>query len=82
MNPVPASYVKAAQFEEHQRNHTGARLYLERALAELGKKAFTEAFFLAFTKFEIRQKEYQRAKILFEYALDTLSKDNSKNLAQ
>ena len=40
------SYSKAAHFEEHQRNHAGARLMYERALAELGKRAFSEPFFI------------------------------------
>ena len=44
--PLPSSYVKAANFEEHQRNHDRARLHFERALAELGKRAFSEQFFV------------------------------------
>ena len=44
----------------------------ERALAELGKLSFTEAFFISFTKFEIRLREYERAKILYEYALENV----------
>ena len=54
----------------------------ERALAELGKRSFHEQFFIQFTKFEIRQREYQRAKILFEYALDNISEENSKTLTE
>ena len=81
-NPVAASYVKAANFEEHQRNHSNARLNYERALAELGKRAFSEQFFIQFTKFEIRQREYDRAKILFEYALENIPKDQCKQLTE
>jgi len=55
-------------------------LYFERALAELGKRAFNEQFFIHFTKFEIRQREYDRAKILYEYALENIPKENSKTL--
>ena len=54
----------------------------ERALAELGKRSFNEQFFIQFTKFEIRQREYQRAKILYEYALENISKEHSKNLIE
>jgi len=54
----------------------------ERALAELGKRAFNESFFIAFTKFEIRQHEYERAKILFEYSLSNISKELSRNLTE
>ena len=42
----------------------------ERALAELGKRALqSEHLFVAFIRFEIRQKEYARIRSLFEYAL-------------
>ena len=80
MNPTPTSFVKAANFEEHLRNHGRARAYYERALVELGKRAFSESFFIAFTKFEIRQHELERAKILFEYALKNLPKETSKTI--
>lgn len=72
--------MKAANFEEHQRNHARARAYYERALVELGKRAFSESFFISFTKFEIRQHELERAKILFEYALKNLPKEGSKTI--
>ena len=75
--PTPASYLKAAKFEESHRNRDQARLFYERALAELGPKAFDEYFFIQFTKFELRHKEYDRAKILFKYALDNIPKDLS-----
>lgn len=82
VNPVPVSFVKAANFEEHQKNHARARAYYERALLELGKRAFNEAFFISFTKFEIRQHELERAKILFEYGIQNLPKDQSRNLQE
>lgn len=82
VNPLPSSYVKAANFEEHQRAHDKARLNYERALAELGKRAFNEQFFIMFTKFEIRQREYDRAKILFEYALENIPKDLCRALTE
>ena len=75
--------MKAANFEEHQKCHDKARLMYERALAELGKLSFQESFFISFTKFEIRLREYERAKILFEYGLETIQpKDSCKNLAE
>jgi len=76
------SYIKAAKFEESHRNRDQARLFYERALAELGHKAFDENFFVQFTKFEIRFKEHERAKILYKYALDNIPKDKSQRLYQ
>lgn len=48
-NPKVESYIKAAKFEEFHRNRDQSRLMYERALAELGQKAHSETFFLAFT---------------------------------
>ena len=54
-DPVPQSYIKAATFEEHAKDTAAARIFYERALAELGKRAFaSEHLFIAFTRFEIR----------------------------
>jgi hypothetical protein len=69
-NPVPQSYIKSAIFEEQQRNFSGARIIYEKALAELGKRAFqNESLFIAFIKFEIRQNEFDRVRTLFEFGL-------------
>lgn len=48
----------------------------------MGHKAFDENFFVQFTKFEIRFKEYERAKILYKYALDNIPKDKATRLYQ
>lgn len=80
--PSVYSYIKAAKFEESHRNRDQTRLYYERCLAELGHKAFDENFFIQFTKFEIRHKEFERAKILYKYALDNIPKEKSQRLYQ
>lgn len=51
-HPLPRTYIKAANFEK---NPERKRLYYERAIAELGEKAFEENFFISFTWFETRQ---------------------------
>lgn len=51
-HPDVASYMKAAKFEENQRNSKQAREIYERAIAELGQKVFDESFFIQFTRFE------------------------------
>lgn len=82
-SPEPHSYIKAAKFEEQQKNYTGARLLYERGLAELGRAAFqSESLFAAFAQFEIRQKEYLRARKLFEFGIDKLPKDKAAKLVE
>ena len=80
--PKVQSYIKAAKFEEYHRRRDQSRLFYERCLAELGPTAFDENFFLQFTKFEIRNKEFERAKILFRYGLDQIPKERSQKLYQ
>ena len=72
--------MKAAKFEEQIRDRERARLYYERALAELGDKALNESFFLAFCRFEIKCKEFERARVLFKYALDRIPKGKAVRL--
>lgn len=72
--------MKAATFEEKHNDRERARLFYERALAELGEKSLTENFFLAFCRFEIKCKEYERARVLFKYALDRIPKGKAVRL--
>lgn len=46
--------MKAAKYEEKMNDKERARLYYERALAELGEASLRESFFLAFCRFEIK----------------------------
>ena len=80
MKPLPESYIKAARFEDQKRNFDRARLFYERCVAELGSKAYTEEFFLPFTRFEIKAKEYERARVLFKFALDQIPKSQCLKL--
>ena len=80
VHTVPSSYLKAAKFEEKNKQHNSARAIYERALAELGKDALNENLFIAFCRFEIRMRNYKAAKTLFKYALEVLSPDSSKRL--
>ena len=73
-------YLKAAIFEEKMNNRERARLFYERALAELGEASLKESFFLAFCRFEIKCKEYERARVLFKYALDRIPKGKAVRL--
>ena len=49
-------------------------------MAELGKEALDENFLIRFTKFEIKCKQFERAKMLFKYAIDHLPEDNQKRI--
>jgi|TARA_B110001450_G_C17375809_1_gene381633 hypothetical protein len=44
-------------------------------MTELGKEALDENFLIKFTKFEIQSKEFDRARVLFNYAIEKLPSD-------
>lgn len=49
-------------------------------MSELGKEALDENFLMVFAKFEIKRKEFDRAKVLFNYALENLPADKQKRI--
>ena len=66
-HPTTKAYIRAANFEW---DSEWKRYYFEWAIAELGDKAFDENFFITFTWFETKQKEYERARVLYWFGLD------------
>ena len=76
------SFIKAATFEEKQREAENARSIFERAMTELGKEAQDEHFLLKFIKFEIKQKQFERAKMLFKFSLGKLAEDKQYKIHQ
>jgi len=74
------AYMRVAKFEDKHGNKESCRRIFESALADLGNKALTEDFFISFIKFEMKNREYDRSKVLFQYGLDNLSKDKSMKL--
>lgn len=80
--PTVHSFIKVAKFEEKHRNRNGARKVYESAIAELGPDANNEDLFLEFSEFEIRCREIERARLLFKYALEKISKQKAPKLYQ
>lgn len=66
-HPLPKTYIRASNFEKDPERK---RLYFERAIAELGEKAYDENFFINFTWFETKQDEYERAWVLYKFGLE------------
>lgn len=74
------AYIKTAKYEEKLGNFNSARTIYETALSDLGEKALNENFFINFIKFEIRMKEIDRARVLFNYSIDNISKLNANGI--
>lgn len=68
------AYLKVAKAEIKSRNKEAARKVYERVITELGVEALAEPYFIDFSKFEIRQREYDRAREIFKFGLKHIPK--------
>eukprot|EP01022_Parablepharisma_sp_SALTPOND_P033026 TRINITY_DN88064_c2_g1_i1.p1 TRINITY_DN88064_c2_g1~~TRINITY_DN88064_c2_g1_i1.p1 ORF type:complete len:825 (-),score=106.77 TRINITY_DN88064_c2_g1_i1:1366-3840(-) len=78
--PEVETYVKAAKFEEKLRNRDNAREYYQLAIKELGERALDEKFFMQFINFEKRNREVERVRTLYQFALEHIPKEKARHL--
>ncbi|GBE81396.1 Pre-mRNA-splicing factor CLF1 [Sparassis crispa] len=84
VRPEPRNWVKWAKFEEERANLSKAREVFQTALEFFGdseeevEKA--QAVFGAFAKMETRLKEYERARVIYKYALARIPRSKSAAL--
>lgn len=75
------AYLKWAKFETRYGTMALARGVYERAQEELAEEERSdERFYIAFAHFEERNKEYERARCIYQYALDHLPKARARDL--
>lgn len=75
------SYLKYAKFETRYGTIALARRVYERAQEELTEEERSdESFYISFAYFEERNKEYDRARCIYQFALDHLPKHRAKVL--
>ena len=90
-HPEPKIWIKWAKYEEDIRgNLLRAREVFQMALEYFGageggadeeeQIEKSQSLYNAFAKLEIRQKEYDRARVIYKYALDRLPRSKSHNL--
>ncbi|KAF5357117.1 hypothetical protein D9756_006795 [Leucocoprinus leucothites] len=84
VRPDPRVWVKWAKFEEERMRLDKAREVFQTALEFFGddeeqvEKA--QAVFGAFAKMETRQKEYDRARVIYKFALERIPRSKSAGL--
>ncbi|KZT01353.1 TPR-like protein [Laetiporus sulphureus 93-53] len=84
VRPEPRNWVKWAKFEEERSKLDKAREVFQTALGFFGdgeeevEKA--QAVFGAFAKMETRQKEYERARVIYKFALSRIPRSKSGSL--
>ncbi|XKL64727.1 hypothetical protein PGB90_004813 [Kerria lacca] len=79
-HPLVKNWIKYARFEENHGFINCARKVYEKAAEYFGDDYMDEDLFIAFAKFEERQKEYERVKVLYKYALDRIPTDKCQQL--
>ena len=78
--PRLQTYLKVAKFELKNHNPASARLIFEKIPTDLGDEAYREDYFLTFARFEIRNKEYDRARAIFKFGLEKIPKERAGGL--
>lgn len=79
-HPTARAYLKFARWEEEQQQLVFSRNVYERSLNELHHEEKTEKLLVNFARFEIRCKEYDRARVIFMFALETLVDEDTTEL--
>lgn len=67
--PRLKTYLKVIKFEVKLGYKKEARDLFEKTIEELGQDSLKEEYFINFGKFEIREKEYQRAREIYKFGL-------------
>ncbi|KAF8480000.1 pre-mRNA-splicing factor CLF1 [Russula ochroleuca] len=84
VRPEPRVWVKWGKFEEERAKVDKARDVFQTALEFFGDEEEqvdkAQAVFGAFAKMETRLKEYERARVIFKFALERLPRSKSANL--
>ncbi|XP_075225351.1 pre-mRNA splicing factor crn [Lycorma delicatula] len=80
VHPQVSNWIKYARFEEQHGFISGARYVFERAVEFFGEETLDEKLFVAFAKFEEGQREHDRARIIYKYALDHIPKEHTAEL--
>ncbi|KAJ1501806.1 Crooked neck-like protein 1 [Coelomomyces lativittatus] len=81
-HPAPINWIKFARFEENHQANDMCREVYEKAIETLGDQYVTAKLLHSFAKFEIRQKELERARAIYKYALTKLPKSESEAIYQ
>uniref|UniRef100_A0A672JVD8 Crooked neck-like protein 1 n=1 Tax=Sinocyclocheilus grahami TaxID=75366 RepID=A0A672JVD8_SINGR len=80
VHPEVKNWIKYAHFEEKHGYIARARKVFERAVEFFGEEHINENLYVAFSRFEEKQKEFERVRIIYKYALDRIPKQQAQEL--
>lgn len=82
VHPEPKNWIKWARFEEEYGTEDLVREVFTMAIDALGEEFMDEKVFIQYARFEAKLKEYERARVIYKYALDRLPRSKSMVLHQ
>lgn len=74
IHPTSRAFLKYGKWEERQRQFALARKVYERSLVEVHPSERSPSLLISFARFEERSKEVERARVLYKFAMETISK--------
>ncbi|KAG5276590.1 hypothetical protein AALO_G00107420 [Alosa alosa] len=74
------NWIKYAHFEEKHGYIAHGRKVFERAVEFFGEEYVDEHLYVAFARFEEKQKEFERVRVVYKYALDRIPKQKAQEL--
>ncbi|XP_043227706.1 crooked neck-like protein 1 [Amphibalanus amphitrite] len=80
VHPDVKNWIKFAKFEERYNYIASARRIYERSIEFFGEENMFEELFIAFARFEENQKEHDRVRVIYKYALDHIPKEQCQEL--
>ncbi|KAL3979340.1 GDNF family receptor alpha [Sarotherodon galilaeus] len=80
VHPEVKNWIKYARFEEKHGYIAHGRKVYERAVEFFGEEHVDENLFVAFARFEETQKEFERVRVIYKYALDRIPKHQAQEL--
>nr|XP_002125953.1 crooked neck-like protein 1 [Ciona intestinalis] len=80
IHPDVKNWIKYGKFEEKFGYVVKSRSVFERGVEFYGDDHLEATLFVGFAKFEERQKEYERARVIYKYAIDRIDKVLAEDL--
>ncbi|XP_062406550.1 crooked neck-like protein 1 [Sardina pilchardus] len=80
VHPEVKNWIKYAHFEEKHGYIAHGRKVFERAVEFFGEEYIDEYLYVAFARFEEKQKEFERVRVVYKYALERIPKQKAQEL--
>ena len=80
VHPEPRNWIKWAQFETENGSPDDVREVFETAIQTLGQDFADERLFIAYARFEAKQKEIERSRAIYKFGEDNLPRSKAQIL--